>query len=65
MAMAQFSSDSIVIHYVLPALWVTSCLHITIKNRWCKTGVYSKRLTRVRVWCLQLPCQVLFQVISH
>jgi len=27
-AVVQFSSDGIAIHYVIPVLWITSCFHI-------------------------------------
>jgi len=44
MAMAQSFSGGVVIRYVLPILWMTSCFHIMARNRQHEKGMYSKWL---------------------
>ena len=38
-AVARCSSGSVAISYELPVFWITSCLHIMVRNRLCKKGV--------------------------
>ena len=41
MAVAPAYSDDKATSHALPILWMTSCLHIMVRNRWRENGVYA------------------------
>jgi len=63
MALARSSYDGVVIRYVLPALWMTSC-HVLLWNRWAR--VYSKTcsLERFARWRYQLDVMQLQYLVE-
>ena len=41
-AVVWSSSGGVLVHYVIPGFWITSCLHIMARNSGREKGVYSK-----------------------
>ena len=46
LAAARFSSEGVAIRYVLPVLWMTSCLHIMARKRRRAKSIYSRWFNR-------------------
>ena len=72
MAISQSSFSDVVKRYVLPVLWMMSCLHTMARNRWCNSvsvgisihrGIYLAWCTRGQnmtgggVWYLRLHAE--------